>query len=55
MAVSEVVTETVPVPVIKLGVYDEYGQSGPATELLKVYGLDAEHIAEKAKEAVKFK
>ena len=54
-AVSEVVTETVPVPVVKLGVYDEFGQSGPAVELLKVYGLDAEHIAEKAKEAVSLK
>lgn len=54
-AVSEVITETVPVPVVKLGVYDEFGQSGPAVELLKVYGLDAEHIAEKAKEAVALK
>ena len=54
-AVSEVVTETVPVPVVKLGVYDEFGQSGPATELLKVYGLDAEHIMAKAKEAIALK
>ncbi|MBQ2828450.1 MAG: transketolase family protein [Clostridia bacterium] len=54
-AVSEVVTETVPVPVVKHGVYDEFGQSGPAVELLKVYGLDAEHIAEKAKEAIALK
>ena len=54
-AVSEVVTESVPVPVVKHGVYDEFGQSGPATELLKVYGLDAEHIAEKAKEAIALK
>ncbi|MBE6783322.1 MAG: transketolase family protein [Ruminococcaceae bacterium] len=54
-AVSEVVTETCPVPVVKHGVYDEFGQSGPAVELLKVYGLDAEHIAEKAKEAIALK
>ncbi len=54
-AVSDVVTETVPVPVVKHGVYDEFGQSGPAVELLKVYGLDAEHIAEKAKEAIALK
>ena len=54
-AVSEVVTESVPVPVVKHGVYDEFGQSGPAVELLKVYGLDAEHIAEKAKEAIALK
>ncbi len=54
-AVSEVVTETVPVPVVKHGVYDEFGQSGPAVELLKVYGLDAENIAKKAKEAIALK
>ncbi len=54
-AVSEVITETVPVPVVKLGVNDEFGQSGPAVELLKVYGLDAEHIALKAKEAIALK
>ena len=54
-AVSEVVTETCPVPVVKHGVYDEFGQSGPAVELLKVYGLDAENIAKKAKEAIALK
>ncbi len=54
-AVAEVVTETCPVPVVKHGVYDEFGQSGPAVELLKVYGLDAENIAIKAKEAIALK
>ncbi len=54
-AVSEVVAETVPVPVIRHGVNDEFGQSGPALELLKVYGLDAEHIAENAKKAISLK
>lgn len=54
-AVCEVLSECCPVPVLRLGVNDTFGRSGPALELLKLYGLDAEHIAEKAKEAVKLK
>ena len=51
-AVSEVVCETVPVPVVRVGVNDTFGQSGPAVELLKIYGLTAENIVAKAKEAI---
>ena len=54
-AVSEVVTECCPVPVIKVGVNDVYGHSGPAVELLKEFGLTAENIAEKAEYAVSLK
>ncbi len=54
-AVCDVVCETCPVPVLKVGVEDVYGSSGPAAEVLKAYGLDAAHIAEKAKQAVGFK
>ncbi len=54
-AVTEVVCETVPVPVVRVGVEDVFGRSGPAVELLKVYGLCAENIAQKAKEAVALK
>ena len=54
-AVSEVLAESCPVPVLKLGVYDTFGKSGPAVELLKIFGLDAEHIAAKAKEAIELK
>ena len=54
-AVAEVVCETVPVPVVRLGVEDTFGKSGPALELLHVFGLDAAHIAEKAKAAVALK
>ena len=50
-AVSEVVSETVPVPVLKVGVEDTYGRSGPAVEMLHIYGLDAENIVKKAKQA----
>ena len=54
-AVAEVVCETVPVPVIRVGVNDTFGKSGPALELLKVYGLCAENIVAKTKEAVALK
>lgn len=54
-AVSEAVTECCPVPVVKIGVNDEYGYSGPAVELLKKFGLSADNIAAKVKEAVKLK
>ena len=54
-AVAEVVCETVPVPVLRVGVEDVFGKSGPAVELLHIYGLDAQHIAEKAKAAVALK
>jgi transketolase len=54
-AVAEYLTETYPVPVVKLGVYDRFGQSGPANDLLDLYGLRAKDIAEKAKAAIKLK
>ena len=54
-AVAEVVTECCPVPVVKVGVNDVFGHSGPAVDLLKEFGLCAENIAEKAEAAVKFK
>ncbi|MGN0665914.1 MAG: transketolase family protein [Huintestinicola sp.] len=54
-AVAEVVTEECPVPVIKVGVNDVFGHSGPAVDLLKEFGLSAENIAEKVKAAVKLK
>lgn len=54
-AVAEVVCETVPVPVVRLGVNDTFGKSGPAVELLKLFGLTAENIVVKAKEALAMK
>ena len=40
-AVCDVLASTCPVPVEKLGVNDVFGESGPAVDLLKKYGLDA--------------
>lgn len=54
-AVAEAVTGCCPVPVVRVGVNDEYGCSGPAVELLKKFGLCAENIVAKTKEAVKLK
>ncbi len=50
-AVSDAVTEEYPVPVVKLGVNDTFGHSGPAPKLLDEFGLRAVNIAEKAKKA----
>jgi transketolase len=52
-AVCEVVTECCPVPVVRVGVSDIFGTSGPALEVLKHYGLSADNIAQKAKNALK--
>ncbi|MBR3754503.1 MAG: transketolase family protein [Clostridia bacterium] len=54
-AVADVVCENYPVPVLKVGVEDKFGASGPAVEMLKIYGLTAENIAKKAKAAVALK
>ncbi len=54
-AVGEVVGEECPVPVVKLGVYDVFGHSGPAPKLLDEFGLRAVNIAEKAKKAIALK
>jgi transketolase len=54
-AVAEAVCESKPVPVVKLGVYDTFGHSGPAVKLLDEFGLRAVNIAEKAKQAIALK
>lgn len=54
-AVCDVVCEEAPVPVLKVGVEDTYGISGPANELLDKFGLRAANIAEAALKAIKLK
>ncbi len=54
-AVSECVCEECPVPVVKVGINDTFGHSGPAEALLTQFGLRAENIAEKAKAAIALK
>ena len=54
-AVAEAVTECCPVPVIKFGVNDVYGHSGPAVDLLKEFGLSSENIVNTVKKAINLK
>ncbi len=49
-AVCESLSETVPTPVLRIGVNDVYGESGPAKALIAKYGLDSEGIYKKVKE-----
>ena len=48
-AVCEVLAEKYQVPVLRIGVMDVFGESGPAKELIAKYGLDANGIYEKVK------
>ena len=48
-AVCDVLSEKAPTHVMKIGVNDTFGESGPALELLKKYGLDTDSIYEKIK------
>jgi transketolase len=54
-AVCEVLSESCPVPVIRVGVRDQYGRSGKVPELLEMYGLTPAHIADAAKRAISLK
>ena len=49
-AVCSLLSEKCPTPVRRIGVNDEFGYSGPAADLLKAFGLSAEHITEVAKD-----
>ena len=48
-AVCDVLSEKAPTRVMKIGINDTFGESGPALELLKKYGLDTDGIYEKLK------
>lgn len=51
-AVCDVLCAQAPTKVLKIGINDTYGESGPAAELVKKYGLDAESIYEKIKSQI---
>jgi transketolase len=51
-AVCDVLSENYPTRVIKIGVNDEFGYSGPAVELLKKFGLSSDNIVKTVKEAL---
>ncbi len=48
-AVCDALSEKAPTRVMKIGINDTFGESGPALELIKKYGLDAESIYKKVK------
>ena len=51
-AVAEVVTSHRPVPVIRVGIHDTFGEVGPVDWLAEKYGISAAHIAQAAKTAL---
>ena len=54
-AISEVVCEGCPVPVIKLGIEDKFGRSGKVPPLMEAYGLTVENLVAKTKAALAMK
>lgn len=48
-AVCDLLSEKLPTKVLKIGVEDTFGESGPALELIKKYGLDGASIYQKVK------
>ena len=49
-AVAEVLTELAPAKLVRMGVEDQFGQSGLPEALYEIYGLTPKHIAQKALE-----
>ena len=54
-AVAECVSETCPVPVLRVGVNDTFGRSGKVAPLLEMYGLTVDAIVAKVEDALKLK
>lgn len=54
-AVAEVLVENYPAPLKMVGINDKFGKSGKPDKLLEMYGLTAQNIVDKAKEALKMK
>ncbi len=48
-AIAEVLAEDLPTPILRIGIEDVFGESGPAIELIAKYGLDADGIYKKIK------
>ena len=51
-AVASCLSEVCPTPVTKIGIYDTFGHSGPAVDLLKEFGLSAENIEKTVKKVL---
>lgn len=51
-AVAEVLGEKMPTAILRIGIKDVFGESGPAPELIKKYGLDADSIYKEIKKFI---
>ena len=51
-AVAEALSEEAPTKMLRIGMMDKFGQSGPAKALIEYYGLDGKSIYEKVKAEV---
>jgi len=51
-AVAELLSETMPTPLLRLGIQDRFGESGEPAELFDFFGLTGEHIAKKVAEFI---
>ncbi len=54
-AVCEAIAEEAPCPVVRHGVQDVFGNSGPALKVLDAFGLNADNIAASAQKAISLK
>ena len=54
-AVAEVLSGKCPTPIYRIGIQDEFGQSGSTEELYEYYKLTAKHIAAQTQEFLKSK
>jgi len=52
-AVASVILPYKPIPHLRIGIQDKFGESGSAKELYEKYGLTAKHIVQKVKELLK--
>lgn len=52
-AVVEFLSETLPMPVKRIGIYDRFGESGAPAELVEYFGLSGDKVAEAVQEFVK--
>ena len=50
--IAGVLAAKAPTPMEFINGGDKFGQSGSPAELMKAYGLDADHIVEAAKKAI---
>ncbi len=51
-AVAEAVSDACPVPIKRVGIADEFAETGPYFEILDRYGMSVEHILVAARQAV---